>query len=259
MGACVIDGYELGSPKVKRLPILFFSTLIGLITVFPVNAEPVSVASIDSSDLVEFDSQPQAVKELIEYSLKLTDKKLSYTFGSNSPARGGMDCSGTIQHLLQSMGAEGVPRTSYAMYHWALEKGDLVKTPGVTETSDPVFSKLQPGHLLFWTGTYSTKDRNPPISHVMIYLGTLKADGKGVVFGASSGRRYRGKKIHGVSVFDWKVPSKSSTSKFVAYAPIPGLIREEVAIVPEIRAVPTQPKGLKSALEKLFGKSDASP
>ena len=57
----------------------------------------------------------------------------------------------------------------------------------------------------------------------MIYFGTLKSDGKPVVFGASSGRRYRGRAIHGVSVFDLGLPAAESKSRFVGYGPIPGL------------------------------------
>ncbi|MDF1740019.1 MAG: NlpC/P60 family protein [Verrucomicrobiales bacterium] len=220
--------------------------------------ESASVATIDSSDLVEYESQPAPVKELIDKALALTKKKLSYTYGSNSPANRGMDCSGTVQHTLSLMAEGKVPRSSYGMYHWVKDSGNLVETPGVTETTDSVFADLKPGDLLFWVGTDVTKGRVPPISHVMVYLGTLKKDGKGVVFGASSGRRYRGKRIHGVSVFDWKVPSKSSKAKFVGYGPVPGLIKEgEVAAAPAETA-PEKKKGLKSALEFLFKNPDNS-
>jgi hypothetical protein len=123
----------------------------------------------------------------------------------------------------------------------------------VTSTEDPVFAKLKPGDLLFWEGTYDSGERDPPISHVMIFLGTLKADGKGVMFGASSGRRYRGKTIHGVSVFDWEVPQEDSDSKFVAYGPIPGL-RSGRGEDPPVKA-----NVLKSVLEILFRKSESSP
>lgn len=228
-------------------------------------AKPASVASISPQDLVEFESQPLVIRVLIEKALKLTEKKLTYQFGSNSPRNPGMDCSGTIQFTLREMGMDDAPRSSFHMYQWAKKKGKLVSTKGVTSVEDPVFAKLKPGDLLFWEGTYDTGKQNPPISHVMIYLGRLKEDGKGVVFGSSDGRRFRGKRITGVSVFDWKVPSKGSTSKFVGYASIPGFTLEDQA-----RSLQeTRPDGkivekseetatIKSGLDKLFRSRDAS-
>ncbi|MEM9281602.1 MAG: NlpC/P60 family protein [Verrucomicrobiota bacterium] len=203
--------------------------VIGLTLLTPARAElePASVASLSPTDLIEYESQPPAVQQLIEEALSLTKKGLTYQFGSNSPENPGMDCSGTVQFTLKEAGVNQVPRSSYTMFKWAEEEGMLVDTRGVTTTEDPVFDPIQPGDLLFWEGTYDTGDRDPPISHVMLYLGRLKEDGRGVVFGASDGRRFRGKRIHGVSVFDWRVPPEGSSSKFVAFGPVPGLVGEE--------------------------------
>ena len=224
-----------------------------LLTLIPAEAEKVSVVSIEATELVEYETQSDSVKKLIEVSLALTKRKLGYDFGSNSPDEGGMDCSGTVQYTLSQMGLGEIPRSSFTMYEWAEAAGGLKHTPGVTSTEDPVFADLKPGDLLFWEGTYETGDRVPAISHVMIFLGTLKADGKGVMFGASSGRRYRGKKIHGVSVFDWGVPKAESAAKFVGYAPVPGLIKQEGLAKPV-----EKPKSLKSVLELLIKKSEVS-
>ncbi len=206
-------------PQAKAIALVIaVSILAGL----PAEGAPVSVASIKADDLVEYSKQPEKIQALIDYVLGLTQKNLGYQYGSNTPSRGGMDCSGTIQHALIGVGVS-VPRSSYTQYQWAVKEGVLKMVSGVHSVEDPALKDLKPGDLLFWTGTYSTKDRNPPISHVMIYLGTLKSDGKQVMFGASSGRRYRGKKIHGVSVFDFKVPSAESKSRFVAFGSVPGL------------------------------------
>ncbi len=183
---------------------------------------PVSVASISADDLVEYADQPEKVRELIDYALSVTKKELGYRYGSNSPDAGGMDCSGTVQNALSGVNVQ-LPRSSYTQFIWARDQGVLTQLEDVYGEDHPALEKLQPGDLLFWTGTYGTKDRDPPISHVMIYLGTLKADGKPVIFGASSGRRYRGKSIHGVSVFDFEVPTKESNSRFVAFGSVPGL------------------------------------
>ncbi len=42
----------------------------------------------------------------------------SYKFGSSDPAAGGMDCSGTVYHVLHAAGITGVPRTSSGQYIW---------------------------------------------------------------------------------------------------------------------------------------------
>ena len=66
----------------------------------------------------------------------------------------------------------------------------------------------------------------PPVTHVMMYLGRLKKNDKPVMFGASNGRTFEGKKQNGVSVFDFRMPRKVKTgrqSKFVGYGPVPGI------------------------------------
>ncbi len=188
-----------------------------------VQAESVSVASIRASDLVDFKENPKEIRKLIENALSLTRKKLPYKFGGTSPKSGGMDCSGTVQYTLASAGVSSVPRMSHTIFDWAKKTGKLHQLSGIYSLEHSAFENLKPGDLLFWEGTYTTAERDPPISHVMIYLGRLKKDGQHVIYGASSGRRYRGKKIHGVSVFDFKLPSKDSKAKFVAYGPVPGL------------------------------------
>lgn len=229
-------------------------TLFGLLAAsIVVEAREVAVVSIRPGDLVEYETLSDPVKKLIDVSLGFTTQRLGYRFGSNSPEKKGMDCSGAVQCALGGLGFEELPRSSWDFYQWAKAAGELVPTPGVTSTDDPVFAKLRPGDLLFWQGTYETGDRDPAISHVMIYLGTLKADGKGVMFGASSGRRYRGKTIHGVSVFDWEVPDEDSESKFVAYGPVPGLRKGDE------EGPPAKANALKSVLEILFKKSETSP
>lgn len=184
----------------------------------------VMVASLKPGDLREYPELSKPLRQLIDTGLALTSKELGYHYGSCDPATGGMDCSGTVYHTLQALGLKP-PRSSFDMYRWLVDKGVFHSAEGATRAEDPAFAQLQPGDLLFWQGTYDTSGRTPPISHVMIYFGTLKADGKPVVFGASSGRRYRGRAIHGVSVFDLGLPAAESKSRFVGYGPIPGLAK----------------------------------
>ena len=185
------------------------------------------VASIETSQLVGFTDYPQAVRTLIEESLALTKQNLTYTYGSADPTRGGMDCSGTIYYVLRKIGVQDVPRSASAQYLWTRKAG----------TFDAVISRkmqsfemeaLQPGDLLFWTGTYAT-EVDPPVTHSMIYLGKRKKDGKPLMFGASDGRSYDGKQMWGVSVFDFTIPKAKAkgdakpSSVFIGYATIPGL------------------------------------
>lgn len=193
---------------------------------------PAEVTAMTSSELRDFDANPPGVRRLLELCLDLTRRNLTYTFGSSDPASGGMDCSGTIYHVLSEAGVNDVPRTASDQYVWARKAGNFEAV--VSRRRDSFeFSALRPGDLLFWTGTYRT-DRDPPVTHTMIYLGHRKSDGKQVMFGASDGRTYDGKKMWGVSVFDFAIPKpvaagetdapqRNPGSAFIGYARVPGL------------------------------------
>ena len=188
------------------------------------------VASLAASDLREYEAQPAGVKRLIDHALELTTRDLSYKYGSADPKNGGMDCSGTVYYLLNDAGVKDVPRDASEMYQWVWQQG---RFRAVTSSNPDTFelTPLKPGDLLFWTGTYQV-DRDPPITHVMIYLGTNRTNGRRVMVGASEGRTFEGKSRYGVSVFDFVLPKHSETpagaetsqSRFVGYGSIPGLV-----------------------------------
>jgi peptidoglycan DL-endopeptidase CwlO len=199
-------------------------------TNIPENAAP--MASIKPEALREFGSQPPPVQQLIRSALGLTERNLSYKYGSADPAEGGMDCSGFIYYVLSNAGYKDVPRDSSEQYVWVRKSGDF---HAVLSRSGESFEldDLKPGDLMFWSGTYRT-ERDIPITHVMIYLGREKSTDKPVMVGATDGRSYEGIRRFGVSVFDFKMPSGQSnkddpdlTAKFEGYASIPGL-REPV-------------------------------
>jgi hypothetical protein len=91
-------------------------------------------------------------------------------------------------------------------------------------------NELKPGDLLFWSGTYSI-ERDPPITHVMIYLGREKKTGARVMVGASDGRTYQSQQRFGVSVFEFKMPQTENSEayegrerpRFIGYGHIPRL------------------------------------
>ena len=110
-----------------------------------------------------------------------------------------------------------------------------------TEADGFEFADLQPGDLMFWSGTYKT-ERTVPITHVMLYLGREKESGKRVMFGSSDGRSYHGVQRWGVSVFDFTMPKSDPANpekhaKFVGYAHIPAL-RESTPLVAKVTAIP---------------------
>jgi len=205
--------------------------------------QPVAVASLDPSKLKDFDSQPSGVQDLIRSALALTQRNLAYTYGSDDPASGGMDCSGFIYYVLSSAGFKDVPRQSSDQYLWVRRNGNfhavLSRNTDTFELED-----LRPGDLMFWSGTYKV-DRDVPVTHVMIYLGKEKGTNKRVMVGASDGRSYNGEKRFGVSVFDFKLPNGTPNksdpdlvARFEGYSPIPGL-REEVYSVQAPTPAPT--------------------
>lgn len=182
---------------------------------------PAQVVGMDPSEIAGFDDNPAPVKKLLENALALTRKNLGYEFGSSDPAAKGMDCSGTIFYLLREAGIKDVPRSSEEIYKWVLKEGTL-QPVNAKSLDSRSFDAIQPGDLLFWTGTYSAGGKNV-VTHTMIYLGKAKSDGLRIMVGSSDGRSYRGKKCFGVSVFDFRLPKEGAKGRFVGYARIPGL------------------------------------
>ena len=180
------------------------------------------VSSLKPEDLRGFDNNPPEVQQLLTAALELTEKNLSYLYGSADPTRGGMDCSGTIYFLLQKMGVADVPRSASQQYVW-VRRADVFHPVVSTSLDSFELDALRPGNLLFWTGTYSV-DVDPPVTHTMIYLGKARTDARPLMVGASDGRTFRGDKKFGVSVFDFVIPKpdgRNPMSRFIGYAEIP--------------------------------------
>jgi cell wall-associated NlpC family hydrolase len=178
-------------------------------------------------EIAGYESYPPKVRQILDAGLALTKQNLGYTYGSADPANGGMDCSGFIYYLLTENGIKDVPRDSSEQYVWVRKAGDF---NAVLSRHEDTFEldDLKPGDLLFWSGTYNI-DRDPPITHTMIYLGLEKRTKKRVMLGSSDGRTYDGKQRFGVSVFDFKMPPPPNSGDakisptFVGYGRIPGL------------------------------------
>jgi cell wall-associated NlpC family hydrolase len=183
--------------------------------------------SISANEIADYQNYSSGVRKIVDLALELASRGLNYKYGSADPASGGMDCSGFVFYVLNQAGVSDVPRDSSQQYVW-LRKA--YKFQPVISRHDDSFEldALAPGDLLFWTGTYAI-DRDPPITHAMIYLGREKSTGRRIMIGASDGRLYRGESRFGVSVFDFKVspPAKTNDGKltptFVGYGHVPGL------------------------------------
>jgi peptidoglycan DL-endopeptidase CwlO len=223
-------------------------------------SEPASVASLQPGDLRDFDSQPPKVQELIRFALSLTERNLGYTYGSSDPNSGGMDCSGFIYYVLTNAGYKDAPRQSSDQYLWVRKNSNF---HAVLSRSSDTFElkQLRPGDLMFWSGTYQV-NRDVPITHVMIYLGTEKKTKKPVMVGASDGRTYNGESRYGVSVFDFKLPNGSPNksdpdliARFEGYASIPGLGDSQLTANSEPPLSPTPvPSAPASRRQKLAEK-----
>jgi peptidoglycan DL-endopeptidase CwlO len=186
--------------------------------------------SLSPDQIAGYENNPPKVRQILDAGLTLTKQNLGYTYGSADPKNGGMDCSGFIYYVLQQNGFPDVPRDSSQQYVWVRKSGHFNAVLSRKEDSFEL-DDLKPGDLLFWRGTYNI-DRDPPITHTMIYLGREKRTNKRVMLGSSDGRTYDGKQRWGVSVFDFKLPPppKSGDAKisptFVGYGRVPSLAEQ---------------------------------
>ncbi len=184
-------------------------------------------ATISPNELSGYDNYPERIRKIIDTALELTTQNLTYAYGSADPANGGMDCSGFVYYVLRQNDIKEVPRDSSQQYVWVRKAGNFRAV--ISRNADSFeLDALKPGDLLFWTGTYGI-ERDPPITHSMIYVGKEKKTDRRIMVGASDGRSFGGKQRYGVSVFDFKLskPKADKDTKlsplFVGYGRIPGL------------------------------------
>src|SRR4029079_3215960 len=176
-------------------------------TASPGRTAPVSILP---SEIAGYEKYPASVRKVLDAALDLTTQNLGYKYGSADPAQGGMDCSGFIYYVLRKIGLNDVPRDAREQYIWVRKAG---KFQAVLGRSPDTFEldALKPGDLLFWAGTYHV-DRDPAITHTMIYLGRDKATNERMIVGASDGRTYKGQSRFGVSVFDFKMAGRKASA-----------------------------------------------
>lgn len=196
---------------------------------YAVAQEPSRPVVIKPSALNEFESLTVERKTLVSTALSVAESNewIRYKFGGSTPANKGFDCSGAMHFVLKSLNYE-IPRSSSDQYLW-LKTNDSITliSANVTSIQDSAFKALLPGDLLFWSGTYTPTDgRMTKITHVGMYLGTEKKDGRAVMICSSKGRSYRGEARDGYGLFDFKLPRPTSKANFVGFGKPPSPLQK---------------------------------
>jgi hypothetical protein len=133
-------------------------------------------------------------KENIQKLIELSDSLIYIPAGSVHTFDTGesivLDSSGFVQYAYKTIFGIQLPRESIGQYRYLFSKNLILNTPK-RETGEidqeELNRNLKKGDLLFWINTHSDipTDRNPPISHVMIYLGKSKL-GNHIMVGVGS-------------------------------------------------------------------------
>ncbi len=183
-------------------------------------APSIAIEQLDLEDIAPWR------QNVINEALKVRDESHwpKYLFGSADPTQGGFDCSGAMYYVLKRMGYSP-KRTSSNQYLWLAKEGRVYQvTPQADSLQHQDFSHLQPGDLVFWSGTYAPTDgRTVKVTHVGMYLGHQQGYHRPVMICASKGRYYNGARRDGYGLYDFKLPSAKSRSKIVAYGSLPPL------------------------------------
>ena len=122
----------------------------------------------------------------------LGDKGIEYDDNWRPPGEArawAMDCSNTSRYLYKVTAGIQLPRTASDQYYYLHLQGKAWDVPlnayGLVDT-DYLRENLKPGDLLFWENTYRP-ERQPPITHVMVYLG-VNDKGQWIMAGSQSSR-----------------------------------------------------------------------
>jgi cell wall-associated NlpC family hydrolase len=117
-----------------------------------------------------------------------------------------MDCSNTSRYLYKVTTGIDLPRTASDQYyylHLQNKAWDVPQAANGFADCDYLRERLKPGDLLFWENTYKP-ERQPPITHVMIFLGTNEK-GQWIMVGSQTSRGGLHNRRHGgpdIYVFD---------------------------------------------------------
>ena len=162
-----------------------------------------------------------SAENVLAHCQRLSRRKLRYKCGACDPACGGLDCSGTVQFLLQRQGLSGVPRQADMQYLW-LQKAGTLRVVDARMTQEQLLREVRPGDLLFWEGTYDVQ-RTPNITHVMVYVGFDRGTGKHLMFGAR-GSKSKGLTGNGVDYYEFKGLRRRGRGRLAGFGHPTGLL-----------------------------------
>jgi LysM repeat protein len=100
-----------------------------------------------------------------------------------------MDCSNTTRYLYKITTGIELPRTASDQYYYLHLQGKAWDAPQTADgwaDTNYLRQNLKPGDLLFWENTYRP-ERQPPITHVMVFLGTNER-GQWIMAGSQTSR-----------------------------------------------------------------------
>ena len=189
------------------------------------SGRPVVIAT---ATLAGFDALPADRRKLIEVALRVARdfSWLPYTPSGSEPSHGGFDCSGAMYYVMHKAGLVP-PRTAADQFQWLKTNGRLHEVPAeALGLTDPSLKNLHPGDLLFW-GTHASTDPAAmiTITHVAMYLGTEKIDGRPVMINSSAGRSYRTNKADGYGVYDFHLQQAGAIVALRGYGTPPGVAK----------------------------------
>lgn len=146
---------------------------------------------------------PEQHQKLVQTCRWLSQQDLSYAQSWQPPGHPDvitMDCSNTVRFIVWKVFGFDLPRTASDQYLFLQKRGKVKAVPvggGGKVDTQKLMAEMRSGDLLFWEWTYDVP-RDPPISHVMIYLGQKKG-GEAMVAGSS--QRMDGERGGGVDVY----------------------------------------------------------
>lgn len=148
---------------------------------------------------------PEQHTRLVKYSRWLGSQNIDYNenwLPPNQSQSWVMDCSNTSRYIYETVFGIHLPRVASDQYV-CLEKAGRVHyaplRPDGSIDTPCLLGELRSGDLLFWENTYNVK-RDPPVSHVMIYLGQT-AEHVPMMVGSSSGMAGEHSNHGGVDVY----------------------------------------------------------
>ena len=190
---------------------------------------PSALSTFSVNELMEYPQLPDRVKKLI-YSV-LSDQ-ISLSEETNRRKAQEINQQQIHSIILQLLKTSNNPELlSKFKRQNSCFGADFRVIPVTTHRLGSIeFDPLRPGDLLLWTCTHAVKNQNQPcISHLSLYLGRRKKDGKPVMAGLIKNFTGDGFYQYRTKVVEFALLGKSNLQNYptapvlVGYCPIPGL------------------------------------